>query len=69
MGRSCACREVNEFPKRMYYTCNPGGRGHGISGCSSTSGTGRRAGGEYAFIPARVTDNQALARAQPDYLR
>lgn len=24
-----AClRGVNEFPKRLYYTCNPGGPGH-----------------------------------------
>ena len=26
----CACvRGVNNFPKRTYYTCNPGGKGHG----------------------------------------
>ena len=25
-----AClRGVNDFPKRVYYTCNPGGQGHG----------------------------------------
>ena len=24
---SC-CRGVNGFPKRIYYTCNPGGPGH-----------------------------------------
>ena len=23
------CRGVNRFPKRIYYTCNPGGQGHG----------------------------------------
>ena len=23
------CRGVNSFPKRIYYTCNPGGQGHG----------------------------------------
>lgn len=23
------CRGTNDFPKRIYYTCNPGGRSHG----------------------------------------
>ena len=67
-----AClRGVNEFPKRMYYTCNPGGPGHGYIKrlfIDQRYRAGERAE-EYAFIPARVTDNQALLRAQPDYLR
>lgn len=67
-----AClRGVNEFPKRMYYTCNPGGPGHGYIKrlfIDRRYRAGERAE-EYAFIPARVTDNQALLRAQPDYLR
>ena len=25
--RACV-RGVNDFPKRVYYTCNPGGEGH-----------------------------------------
>ena len=30
MKKICACvRGVNDFPKRTYYTCNPGGKGHG----------------------------------------
>ena len=38
-----AClRGVNEFPKRLYYTCNPGGRDTAISSaCSSTGGSRR----------------------------
>ena len=67
-----AClRGVNEFPKRMYYTCNPGGPGHGYIKrlfIDRRYRAGERAE-EYAFIPAKVTDNQALLRAQPDYLR
>ena len=66
-----AClRGVNSFPKRIYYTCNPGGPGH--SYIKRLFIDKRYVGGEraedYAFIPARVTDNRALLRAQPDYL-
>ena len=67
-----AClRGVNRFPKRIYYTCNPGGPGHGYI---KRLFIDRRfvAGeepGDYVFIPARVTDNAALLRAQPDYLK
>ena len=67
-----AClRGVNDFPKRIYYTCNPGGPGH--SYIKRLFIDRRYLAGEeaddYAFIPARVTDNHALLRAQPDYLR
>ncbi len=66
-----AClRGVNDFPKRIYYTCNPGGPGHGY--IKRLFIDRRYVGGEkaedYVFIPARVTDNVALLRAQPDYL-
>ena len=67
-----AClRGVNDFPKRIYYTCNPGGPGHGY--IKRLFIDRRYLAGEeaadYAFIPARVTDNHALLRAQPDYLQ
>ncbi len=72
MRQFAAClRGVNGFPKRIYYTCNPGGPGHGyikrlfIDRCYED---GERAE-DYAFIPAKVTDNKALLRSQPDYLR
>ena len=67
-----AClRGVNDFPKRIYYTCNPGGPGHGyikrlFIDRRFMSGED---GEDYVFIPARVTDNIALLRAQPDYLK
>ena len=67
-----ACvRGVNDFPKRIYYTCNPGGPGHGYI---KRLFIDRRYepeenGEDYAFIPARVTDNKVLLRAQPDYLK
>ena len=67
-----AClRGVNDFPKRIYYTCNPGGPGHSYIKrlfIDKRYVAGEDAG-DYAFIPARVTDNVALLRSQPDYLR
>lgn len=72
MRRFAAClRGVNPFPKRIYYTCNPGGPGHNYI---KRLFIDRRFEpgedpGDYVFIPARVTDNTALLRAQPDYLR
>ncbi|MDO4810746.1 MAG: phage terminase large subunit [Eubacteriales bacterium] len=72
MRQFAAClRGVNNFPKRIYYTCNPGGPGH--SYIKRLFIDRRYEPGEdpedYAFIPARVTDNQALLKAQPDYLK
>ena len=67
-----ACvRGVNDFPKRIYYTCNPGGPGHGY--IKRLFIDRRYEPGEneadYAFIPARLTDNKALLKAQPEYLK
>lgn len=72
LRRLAACvRGVNSFPKRIYYTCNPGGPGHGY--IRRLFIDRRYEKGEdpedYAFIPARVTDNTALLAAQPDYIR
>ena len=67
-----AClRGANDFPHRMYLTCNPGGIGHswvkrlfidkkyrfGETPC------------DYAFIPALVFDNDALLERDPDYVK
>ena len=72
MRQFAAClRGVNGFPKRIYYTCNPGGPGHGYIKrlfLDRRYEDGERAE-DYAFIPAKVTDNKALLRSQPDYLR
>ena len=72
MRQLAACiRGVNDFPKRIYYTCNPGGPGH--SYIKRLFIDRRFEAGEepndYRFIPARVTDNAALLKAQPDYAR
>ena len=70
--RLCACvRGVNDFPKRIYFTCNPGGVGHGWVKrlfIDRRFREGERAE-DYAFIPSRIYDNAALMRADPDYVR
>lgn len=62
-------RGVNEFPKRIYLTCNPGGQGHGYikrifidrnyTECEDPN--------DYEFIQSLVDDNYALMQMQPDY--
>ena len=72
MKKITACvRGVNDFPKRVYYTCNPGGQGHQyikrifidrnyIEGENPD---------DYTFIQSLVTDNKVLLRSQPDYVK
>ena len=66
-----ACmRGVNDFPKRVYYTCNPGGQGHGYIKrifIDKRYEAGEKPE-EYSFIQSLVTDNRALMEAQPDYI-
>lgn len=55
---------------RMYYTCNPGGPGHGWVKrlfIDKRYEAGERAE-DYAFIPARVWDNPVLLKADPEYV-
>lgn len=67
-----ACvRGVNSFPKRIYYTCNPGGEGHGwmkrlFIDRAFNSGEYPE---DYSFIQATVKDNKALTDNNPDYIR
>ena len=67
-----ACvRGVNDFPKRIYYTCNPGGASHGyfkrlFIDKSYEAGEDPN---DYDFIQALVTDNKALMASQPDYIK
>ena len=67
-----ACvRGVNDFPKRIYYTCNPGGASHGyfkrlFIDRQYEAGEDPE---DYSFIQALVTDNKALMESQPDYIK
>ena len=66
-----AClRGVNDFPHRMYLTCNPGGIGHAWVKrlfVDRAFRDGERAE-DYRFIPAKVFDNAALLDASPEYV-
>lgn len=71
MQKITACvRGTNDFPKRIYYTCNPGGPGHGWVKRLFIDRVYRE--GEkpeqYSFIQSLVTDNKALMRSDPDYI-
>ncbi|MBE6714678.1 MAG: Terminase-like family protein [Ruminococcaceae bacterium] len=67
-----ACvRGVNSFPKRIYITCNPGGRGHGwvkrlFIDRAMKSGEEKD---DYFFIRSLVTDNHALMENDPSYIK
>lgn len=67
-----AClRGVNGFPKRVYYTCNPGGQGHGYIKrifIDKRYDVGENAD-DYTFIQSLVTDNKVLMESQPDYIK
>lgn len=67
---SCV-RGVNDFPKRIYYTCNPGGKSHGY--IKRLFIDKKYENGEYpeeySFIQSLVTDNKALMKSNPDYIR
>lgn len=66
-----AClRGVNDYPKRMYLTCNPGGVGHTWVKrlfIDRDYQKGERPD-EYRFIQALVYDNRALMEKSPEYL-
>ena len=67
-----ACvRAVNDYPKRVYYTCNPGGKGHGYIKrlfIDKRYNEGESAE-DYSFIQSLVTDNTALMEADPEYIK
>jgi hypothetical protein len=67
-----AClRGVNNFPKRVYYTCNPGGQGHGYIKrifIDKVYEEGENPN-DYTFIQSLVTDNKVLMESQPDYIK
>ena len=67
---SACVRGVNDFPKRMYLTCNPGGRGHAWVKRLFIDRKYRdnENAENYAFIPATVEDNKALVEKDPKYL-
>lgn len=67
-----ACvRGVNDFPKRMYLTANPGGVGHAWYKRLFIDRNYKENENpeDYTFIPARVYDNPYLMEGSPGYVR
>lgn len=58
-----------DFSPRMYYTCNPGGVGHGWVKRLFLDRQYREGEtpADYRFIPARLTDNPVLMERDPGY--
>ena len=66
-----ACmRGANEFPKRMYLTCNPGGVGHEWVKRRFISRKYKESENpdDYEFISATVFDNEILLQSDPGYV-
>ncbi len=64
-------RGVNDFPKRVYLTCNPGGQGHSFVKRLFIDRQFRPEEDpeDYSFIQSRVTDNAALMEKDPAYVK
>jgi len=64
-------RGVNNFPKRIYITCNPGGKGHAwVKRLFIDKKYDKNENPEdYEFIFASVYDNEALIKSDPEYLK
>lgn len=68
---SACVRGVNDFPKRIYISCNPGGEGHQWVKrlFIDRKFQDNENPDDYMFIQSLVTDNKALMESNPDYLR
>ena len=64
-------RGVNDFPKRSYYTLNPGGVSHAYFKrlFIDRDFLENENPDNYVFTQALVTDNLALMRSQPEYIK
>lgn len=69
-GIAACCRGVNDIPKRIYMTANPGGIGH--QWCKrlfiARDYMEKENPEDYAFFKATVEDNVDLMRCSPDYV-
>lgn len=67
---SSTCRGVNDFPKRVYLTCNPGGKGHEWVKrlFIDRDYINEEKAEDYTFIQAKVEDNPALKEKDPHYM-
>lgn len=67
---TCLRTTRTDFSPRIYYTCNPGGVGHGYIKRLFIEKSYRENENpaDYIFIPAKVYDNKVLMNADPDYV-
>ena len=67
---AASCRGINEFPHRVFYTCNPGGPGHAYIKRLFVDRIFKdnEDPEDYSFIQARVTDNKILQQYSPEYI-
>ncbi len=71
MRQLSACvRGTGDYPRRIYYTCNPGGPGHGWVKRLFIDRRYREGEtpGDYRFIQSLVTDNRVLMEKDPSYV-
>lgn len=70
-GLAAIIRGTNNFPKRMYLTCNPGGVGHRWVKrlFVDRKFQGSEDPKDYVFIRATVRDNKDLMKNNPDYIK
>ena len=68
---SACLRGANDFPKRIYFTMNPGGQGHAFVKRIFIDRKYREGENpeDYTFIQSLVTDNKVLMEKQPDYIK
>lgn len=67
---SVIVRGVNSYPKRVYWTCNPGGRGHSYVKRVAVDRVFNENEDpeDYSFIQSLVTDNYVLMKYMPRYV-
>ena len=70
MWLSSCCRGVNDIPKRIYLTCNPGGVGHSWVKrlFIDREYRGLEKAEEFTFIHAKASDNSILKEKDPGYI-
>ena len=67
---AASCRGANNFPHRIYYTCNPGGPGHAYIKRIFIDRVYKKDENpdDYEFVQAKVTDNKVLMELDPEYI-
>ena len=67
---AASCRGANDYPHRVYFTCNPGGEGHNYIKRIFIDRVYRDGENpeDYDFVQAKVTDNKVLMEMDPGYL-